>query len=109
MADNVKIKCKICEKEFELEISQRIFDWLKGYINFDSDWDMSLSEYNAHQKAYKEAFLSENSQNLMYNEWCSKCTNEYSVERNFAETLNNRVNNQLQRLVNARQIAQAQQ
>jgi hypothetical protein len=86
MADNVKIKCKICEKEFELEISQRIFDWLKGYITFDSDWDRSSSEYNAHQKAYKEVFLSENSQNLMYNEWCSKCTNEY----------------------NARQIAQAQ-
>ena len=77
MTDNVTIKCKTCNQEFELEVSQEVFDWLKGYIDRPEDRGKKPADLYLEMWTYKMRHFSQNSLELFNHDRCFECTKAY--------------------------------
>jgi hypothetical protein len=77
MEQRAKLTCKTCQKEFELEISQDRFDWLKGYIERPEDRGKDPDDLDIEKYQYKMRHFSQNSLELFTHGSCFECTKAY--------------------------------
>ncbi len=77
MKQRAKLTCKTCEKEFDLEISQEDFDWLKGWDDRPEDRGKDPDDLDLEMYRFKMKHFSQNSLELFTHGNCFECIKAY--------------------------------